>query len=180
MRAGPKVQSIMQTIGKKVFDDLYIHISEIRSVQDDVHVKLINNALKTIESEQSGVNVVKLNIRSCKVINFQPTSTQLLTSMQSGYGIFGGAVKGWAKLKFTPERVRWVKREEWHPDQKGRDEADGSYVLEIPFSDERELVGDILRFGSDVQVIRPSNLVSEIKKYESGPRKLQLDTTLAT
>ena len=90
---------------------------------------------------------------------------QLRTSMQSGYGIFGGAVKGWAKLKFGLERARWVKHEEWHPNQKGHEEPDGSYVLEIPYSDERELVGDILKFGADVQVISPSNLVNEVKKH---------------
>jgi len=90
---------------------------------------------------------------------------QLRASMQSGYGIFGGAVKGWAKLNFTHERARWVKHEEWHPDQKGHEETDGSYVLEIPYSDERELVGDILRFGSDVRVISPSSLVNEVKKH---------------
>jgi predicted DNA-binding transcriptional regulator YafY len=90
-------------------------------------------------------------------------SQQLRASMQSGYGIFGGAVKGWAKLKFTPERARWVKREEWHPDQKGREEPDGSYVLEIPYSDERELVGDILRFGKDVRVQGPKTLVEAVK-----------------
>jgi predicted DNA-binding transcriptional regulator YafY len=83
---------------------------------------------------------------------------QLRSSMQSGYGIFGGAVKGWAKLKFTPERARWVKHEEWHPDQKGHEESDGSYVLEIPYSDERELVGDILRHGSDVEVLNPTSV----------------------
>jgi len=90
---------------------------------------------------------------------------QLRASLQSGYGIFGGAVKGWAKLNFTHERARWVKHEEWHPDQKGHEETDGSYVLEIPYSDERELVGDILRFGSDVRVISPSSLVNEVKKH---------------
>jgi predicted DNA-binding transcriptional regulator YafY len=84
--------------------------------------------------------------------------------MQSGYGIFGGAVKGWAKLKFTPERARWVKREEWHPDQKGSEEADGSYILEIPYSDERELTGDILKYGSDVVVIEPMSLKNHIHK----------------
>jgi predicted DNA-binding transcriptional regulator YafY len=83
---------------------------------------------------------------------------QLRSSMQSGYGIFGGAVKGWAKLKFTPERARWVKHEEWHPDQKGYEQSDGSYVLEIPYSDERELVGDILRHGSDVEVLNPTSV----------------------
>ena len=95
--------------------------------------------------------------------------------MQSGYGIFGGNVKGWAKLKFTPERARWVKHEEWHPDQKGNEESNGSYVLEIPYSDEREILGDILRHGSDVEVISPSDLrtnaqmsIEKMKaKYES-------------
>jgi predicted DNA-binding transcriptional regulator YafY len=100
---------------------------------------------------------------------------QLRISMQSGYGIFGGNVKGWAKLKFTPERARWVKHEEWHPDQKGNEESNGSYVLEIPYSDEREILGDILRHGSDVEVISPSDLrtnaqmsIEKMKaKYES-------------
>jgi predicted DNA-binding transcriptional regulator YafY len=87
---------------------------------------------------------------------------QLRTSMQRGYGIFGGALKGWAKLKFSPERARWVKQEEWHAAQKGTELPDGSYLLEIPYSDERELVGDILRFGSDVQVISPDSLRNQI------------------
>lgn len=90
---------------------------------------------------------------------------QLRSSMQSGYGIFGGAVKGWATLKFTPERARWVKHEEWHPDQNGHEESDGSYVLKIPYSDERELVGDILRFGSDIQVLGPLELIDHVKKH---------------
>jgi predicted DNA-binding transcriptional regulator YafY len=29
-------------------------------------------------------------------------------SVGEGYGIFGGSPKGWAKLRFTPERARWV------------------------------------------------------------------------
>jgi len=36
--------------------------------------------------------------------------------------------------------------------------ADGSYTLEIPYSDERELLGDVLRFGPDVEVIGPKSL----------------------
>jgi predicted DNA-binding transcriptional regulator YafY len=85
-------------------------------------------------------------------------------SMQSGYGIFGGAVKGWAKLKFTPERARWVKHEQWHPDQKGHEDAEAFYVLEIPYSDEREILGDILKYGSDVEVISPLSLRTSVQK----------------
>lgn len=88
---------------------------------------------------------------------------QLRASMQSGYGIFGGAVKGWAALKFTPERARWVQHEEWHPEQRGTLHADGSYTLEVPYSDERELVADVLKHGLDVEVLQPNELRAFVK-----------------
>jgi len=78
--------------------------------------------------------------------------------MQSGYGIFGGEARYWAKLKFTPERARWVQTEEWHPDQKSTLHPDGSYTLEVPYSDARELLGDVMRFGADVEVLAPKSL----------------------
>jgi len=84
-------------------------------------------------------------------------------SLSSGYGIFAGITKGWAKLKFTPARSRWVTGESWHPLQRGATEADGSYSLEFPYSDERELIGDILRYGADVEVIEPKELRLNIK-----------------
>jgi len=79
-------------------------------------------------------------------------------SVGEGYGIFGGSPKGWAKLLFTPERARWVAQEHWHPKQRSQTLADGSYVLEIPYSDARELVGDLLRYGADVEVLEPAEL----------------------
>ena len=88
---------------------------------------------------------------------------QLRKIMQDGYGIFGGQAKAWAELKFTPERARWVQHEEWHPDQKGTIHKDGSYTLELPYSDDRELIGDILRIGPDVKVLGPASLVNHIK-----------------
>ena len=39
-----------------------------------------------------------------------------------------------------------------------------SYVLEIPYSDERELMGDLLRFGADVEVMAPPDLRNRIKR----------------
>ena len=83
-------------------------------------------------------------------------------SMQEGYGIFGGKVKDWAKLKFSPERSRWVQFEQWHPDQRKDVESDGSVVMEIPYSDEREILGDTLRYGSDVEVLSPPNLRTSV------------------
>jgi predicted DNA-binding transcriptional regulator YafY len=78
--------------------------------------------------------------------------------LAAGYGIFSGRKTTWAKLRFTPERARWVAAEAWHPQQKARFEADGSYVLEVPFSDHRELAMDILRHGPHVEVLEPASL----------------------
>ncbi len=51
--------------------------------------------------------------------------------------------------------------ERWHPEQKGR--YDGNhYLLEIPYSDDRELVLDILKYGPDVEVIAPASLRREV------------------
>lgn len=86
----------------------------------------------------------------------------------AGYGIFSGVPKNVAVLKFSPERARWVRREEWHPQQEGRDEADGSYVLRVPYADDRELLGDVLRYGTDVQVVEPAELRVRVQRALLG------------
>ena len=39
--------------------------------------------------------------------------------LKSGYGIFSGQSVIWARLRFSPERARWVANEQWHPQQRG-------------------------------------------------------------
>ncbi len=92
--------------------------------------------------------------------------------MQSGYGIFGGEANHWAKLKFSAVRARWVQAEEWHPEQKSTVNKDGTYTLEFPYSDERELLGDILRFGADVEVLAPKSLRMSLLNAASETIKL--------
>lgn len=79
-----------------------------------------------------------------------------------GYGIFAGSKLKWAKLRFTPERARWVSRELWHPQQKLTQQHDGSLILELPYTDIRELSMDILRQGRHVQVLEPMELREEV------------------
>jgi hypothetical protein len=65
-------------------------------------------------------------------------------------------------------RARWVSTENWHPQQKGTTESDGSYILEFPFNQDPELIMDILKHGSEVEVLEPISLrkkvAEEIKK----------------
>lgn len=80
----------------------------------------------------------------------------------AGYGIFSGRKVQWAKLRFSAQRARWVMGERWHPKQKNRLLADGRYAMELPYSDHRELVMDILRHGPDVEVLAPTSLREEV------------------
>jgi len=84
--------------------------------------------------------------------------------LKSGYGIFSGTKVQWAELRFAPSVARYVALEEWHPKQRGRLESDGSYVLEVPFSSDKELVMDVLRYGSDVEVVKPPAFREEVAK----------------
>lgn len=82
--------------------------------------------------------------------------------LASGYGIFSGDKVQWAVLKFTPARARYVSQEEWHPKQRAKFLADGSYQLEVPYSSEKELAMDILKHGAEVEVIGPKSLRDDI------------------
>lgn len=88
---------------------------------------------------------------------------ELDASLSASYGIFLGPPTRTAVLRFTAARARWVAREQWHPEQRGRTEPDGTYVVEIPYSDDRELLLDILRYGSDVEVLEPPALRERVR-----------------
>jgi len=74
------------------------------------------------------------------------------------FGIYSGNERQWAKLLFTARQAPWVKSETWHPEQVGEVKEDGSYSLAIPYSDKRELLLVILRYGPDVCVLSPPEL----------------------
>jgi len=83
------------------------------------------------------------------------------------YGIFSGPAENLA-----PEMARWIAEENWHPDQQGSFEADGSWLLKLPFSSSRELVMDILRYGADVEVLAPDFLREAVAEAARQTTKL--------
>lgn len=81
----------------------------------------------------------------------------------SAYGIFAGKANKTAVLRFTRERARWVADEQWHPEQAGQFLTDGRYELRFPYRDSRELIMDILRHGSEVEVVSPEALREDVR-----------------
>jgi len=61
------------------------------------------------------------------------------------------------------ERARRVSQEIWHLEQESRFDEEGHYVLIIPYSNDTELVLDIMRYGPDVEVISPASLRKKVK-----------------
>ncbi|MES2370776.1 MAG: YafY family protein [Pseudomonadota bacterium] len=92
------------------------------------------------------------------------TESTLNRELASSYGIFAGTPRATAVLVFTVQRARWVAEEIWHPQQQGCWLDDGRFELRIPYSDDRELLMDILKYGPDVEVVEPEDLREAIKK----------------
>ena len=86
----------------------------------------------------------------------------LVEQLESGYGIFSGTNIQEAVLRFSPLLSRWVSRELWHPHQLGSYDSQGYYILRIPYSEDTELIMDILKHGSDVEVLQPAELRERI------------------
>ncbi len=82
---------------------------------------------------------------------------------RAGYGIFAGKSTHKAVLRFTKERARWVSREIWHSEQESYFDEEGRYVLTIPYSNDTELMMDIMRYGAGMEVLSPSGLREKVK-----------------
>jgi predicted DNA-binding transcriptional regulator YafY len=74
------------------------------------------------------------------------------------FGIFSGAARATAVLRFSALRARWVADEVW-PGQRGaRWLEDGRYELHVAYGDPTELIMEVLKFVPDVEVLDPPEL----------------------
>lgn len=84
-------------------------------------------------------------------------------ALGAGYGIFaGGGRPRTARLRFSEVQARWVADEVWHSRQEGAFDSRGRYVLKAPYTDSRELVMNILKYGAEVEVLGPPALRTEV------------------
>jgi len=88
---------------------------------------------------------------------------ELDAHLSSSYGIFSGPAKAWVTIRFSKHAARWVADEHWHSKQQGTRLADGGFELRLPYSNPKELLMDVLRYGPDAEVIEPASLRSEAR-----------------
>lgn len=119
----------------------------------------LKNELRTFAIDR--IKQIKNTDETCKEID----DKLLDAHFQSGYGIFAGEAKHTATLVFSQQRARWIADEEWHPQQQATWLADGRYQLEVPYSNERELMMDVMRYLPDVEITAPASLKQQLVSY---------------
>lgn len=84
--------------------------------------------------------------------------------VRKSFGLMGGARSIKVCLKFHPRVSNWVSEQVWHHGQELSRGKDGNVILRFPVADFREVIREILRYGSAVEVLSPKELREEISK----------------
>lgn len=65
-------------------------------------------------------------------------------------------------IKFAPDIAPWIQEQVWHANQVVERQPDGSLLLSFSVADFREIKREILKYGSQVEVISPTALRDEV------------------
>jgi len=117
----------------------------------------LRNDLRTF----SLARIERIQSSDAKALDVKPADLQQHFAVS--YGIFAGTAKHSARLRFLPQIAREIAQQRWHPKQQGEWDGD-EYVLSFPYSDERELIGDIQKHLPHVIVEAPAGLRKTITR----------------
>ncbi|KAF0154928.1 MAG: transcriptional regulator [Syntrophaceae bacterium] len=105
-------------------------------------------------------------------IDARVSATRVKDYIREAFGIFRGEKTQNVCLRFAADIAPWIAEQSWHPIQKTKRGKDGRLCLTIPVADFREIKREILRYGSQVEVIAPAVLRQEVKKEIEKMRKV--------
>jgi len=94
-----------------------------------------------------------------------PVSPALVKDyLRRHFGIMTGGETFEVCLRFSPTVSPWLAEQVWHPAQEMRWEDDKTLCLSFPVADFREVKREILKHGSQVEVISPAGLREEVRQ----------------
>ena len=103
-----------------------------------------------------------VKLRPAKARNV--ADAELDAELGAGYGIFAGQQTRKAVLRVHADRARWIALEKWHSAQESHFDEEGHYILTVPFSNDTELIMDVLRYSPDVEVLEPVELREKVRE----------------
>lgn len=106
----------------------------------------------------------------------EPVSESLLardikSMIDRHYGIFLQGQEKTVRIRFRGRSVGIVRDQSWFAGQQVAEEKD-SLLLSFPVTDYREVLGDILRFGADAEVLEPAELRALVTDTVRGMERL--------
>ncbi|MBB5021292.1 helix-turn-helix transcriptional regulator [Desulfurispira natronophila] len=88
--------------------------------------------------------------------------------VNQAYGLFQGTQTIVVRLRFSPKTSRWIREQQWHPDQHMNLIEHGAVEISFPVADLREIKMRVLSYGAEVEVLEPKELrdmiLAEAKK----------------
>ncbi|NIM18665.1 MAG: WYL domain-containing protein [Candidatus Latescibacteria bacterium] len=109
----------------------------------------------------SRVRQIRFSERRLPVPGNLPTIKEYI---DKHFGVFTGKSPVAVSLRFSPQASRQVKEQVWHPDQKLKWDRDERLTLTIPVSDFREVKREVLKYGEEVEVLKPAALRREVMR----------------
>lgn len=91
--------------------------------------------------------------------------------LEDSFGIYQNRDLFEVVLRFTPERSRWVKDEIWHEGQGEYPQKNGALIRTIMVSHEAEIMMEILKHGSQIEILAPQWLREKVAKEISSALK---------
>jgi len=89
--------------------------------------------------------------------------SEWLPFLEATFGIFHGARPFDVTLRFSRSLSRWARGQTWHGAQRLKETERGELELTLPVSHETEILMEILKYGSNVEVVAPEWLRKRVR-----------------
>jgi len=83
--------------------------------------------------------------------------------IRRNFGLLSKDIRIEVCLRFLPDIVPWVSEQIWHSEQRQAIQTDGSLCLMFTVADLREVKREVLKYGSQVEVLSPAALREEVR-----------------
>lgn len=86
-------------------------------------------------------------------------------------GIFSGDHPVVYRIRLNAKAARWVQEEPWHAEQQLEPSKDGTSILSVPAFHPMEVIPEVLRLGSDAELLEPASARELIAEQIRGMAK---------
>ncbi len=97
-------------------------------------------------------------------LSLQPDLPSIKEYIRRNFGVIAGEHSTYVTLRFSPAVSPLIAEQEWFEAQEVSSEKDGSLRLRFPVSGFVEVIREILKYGSDVEVVEPVELRDAVKE----------------